>query len=132
MLTGLHLNRVTMAKKISRAEARELRLELLRARAAIERQNLRKYSGQVADDIAPGNLLKGLLPSGLGELGRGGAVDVLAQGAGLLARYPFLLSAFTGLLSRRGRSGRQWLGVVVGAVLGWQALRLVRQQKKRR
>ncbi len=132
MLTGLPLNRVTMAKKISRAEARELRLELLRARAAIERQNLRKYSGQVADDIAPGNLLKGLLPSGLGELGRGGAVDVLAQGAGLLARYPFLLSAFTGLLSRRGRSGRQWLGVVVGAVLGWQALRLVRQQKKRR
>ena len=121
-----------MAKKISRAEAREMRLELLRARAAIERQNLRKYSGQVAEDLAPGSLVKGLLPAGIAGLGRGGAVDVLAQGAGLLARYPFLLSTFTGLLSSRGRSGRKWLGVVVGAALGWQALRIVRQQKKRR
>ena len=127
------LNRVgvRMTKKVTPAQNRELRLELLRARAAIERQNLRKYSGSVVDDLMPGNLVKGFLPSGLSGLGKGGAADILAQGAGLLARYPFLLSTFTGLLARRGRSGRRWASVLVGVALGWQALRLVRQQKKR-
>ena len=119
-----------MTRRISRTEARELRLELLRARAAIERQHLRQYSGQVVDDLAPVNLIKGLLPDRIADLGKGGAVGVLTQGADLLGRYPFLLSTLTGLLSRRGSSKRRWLGVVVGAVLGWQALRIVRQQKK--
>ncbi|WJJ92939.1 hypothetical protein [Neopusillimonas aromaticivorans] len=66
-----------MAGKLSRAQSRELRLELLRARAAIERQNLRKYSGQLANDLAPGNLVKSMLPAGLTT---GSTSDTLLQG----------------------------------------------------
>lgn len=117
-----------MAGKLSRAQSRELRLELLRARAAIERQNLRKYSGQLANDLAPGNLVKSMLPAGLTT---GRTSDTLLQGAGLLARYPFLLSTLTGLFSgaKRGRASRRVLRVVVGVALGWQALRLARREK---
>lgn len=117
-----------MASKMSHAQARELRIELLRARAAIERQNLRKYSGQLSDDLKPVNLIKGLLPA---SLAKGSTAGVLAQGAGLLARYPFLLSTLTGLFSgkRKVSSSRRVLRVLAGAALGWQALRLVRQKK---
>ncbi|MFA7624061.1 MAG: hypothetical protein WCY47_03825 [Pusillimonas sp.] len=117
-----------MAGKMSRMQARELRIELLRARAAIERQNLRKYSAQLSDDLKPGNLVRGMLPASLAE---GSTSGVLVQGAGLLARYPFLLSALSGLFSAsgRGRSSRRLLRVVVGVALGWQALKLARPKK---
>lgn len=116
-----------MSQRLSRAEERELRIELLRARAAIERQNLRKYSCHIVEDVTPGNLLKGLLPS---VLGSGGASNFLMQGVGLLTRYPFLVSSFTGLISgsRKGRSSRRLLRTVVGAVLGWQVLRVARRK----
>ena len=117
-----------MAGKLSRARSRELRIELLRARAAIERQNLCKYSGQLVDDLMPGNLVKGMLPA---RFSTGNITDVLVQGAGLLTRYPFLLSSVMGLFSgaRRGRTGRRVLRLVVGVAVGWQALRLARREK---
>ena len=116
-----------MARKMSSAERRELRIELLRARAAIERQNLRKHACQVADDLAPGALVKALLPV---RSGYGGAFDMLSQGAGMLARYPFLFSVLTRMVSggAKGRTGLRWLRVAVAAVLGWQAVRVVRQK----
>lgn len=117
-----------MSKRMSRAEARELRIELLRARAAIERQNLRKYSAGLVNDLSPGNLVRGVLPRGLGE---GGASNLLMQGVGLLTRYPFLVSSVTGLLSGRGRgkAGKRLFRALLGGLLGWQALRMARRNK---
>lgn len=117
-----------MSKRMSRAEARELRIELLRARAAIERQNLRKYSAGLVNDLSPGNLVRGVLPRGLGE---GGAGNLLMQGVGLLTRYPFLVSSVTGLLSGRGRGkvGKRLFRALLGGLLGWQALRMARRNK---
>lgn len=114
-----------MSRGMSKARERELRKELLRARAAVERQDVRRHACGVAQDLSPSALVRSVVPKSLssGQVG-----SVLWEGAGLLGRYPFLVSSLSGLLSGRGRLGRRLLRMTLGAATAWQVLRVVKSR----
>ncbi|VFR23157.1 hypothetical protein ANDO1_3243 [plant metagenome] len=102
---------------------RTVRIELLRARAALEREALAANVAEVGRSLGPLALLSGATRS------RGGSL--LMQGIGMLRQYPFLLSSLTALFARGAAASG---GVARGAgravkwgslgVIAWQAWRL--------
>jgi hypothetical protein len=113
-----------VSSTLSRARERALRKELLRARAAVERQSLRKSACDVVNDISPAALVRSVVPRSL-SLGKG-AGAVLMQGARFLSRYPFLVSTLSGLLSGRGRPHTRLLKAGAGVVAAWQLVKLLK------
>jgi hypothetical protein len=97
----------------------ELRIEVLRARAALERQALRRHVAQAGAALRPSALLHAALPRLLPRGGRGW----LADGLSLARRYPLLVSLASALLTGR-RRGRSWLRLGAGLLLGLQAWRM--------
>ncbi|UHL62579.1 hypothetical protein LSG25_10765 [Paralcaligenes sp. KSB-10] len=95
----------------------ELRIEMLRARAALERQALRRHAREVGESLKPASLLHGILPAVSNK-----SVNWLLQGLTLTRRYPLLLTGVSALLSGR-RRGRNWLRLGAGVLLGWQVVR---------
>ena len=80
---------------------RIVRLELLRARAALERASLRSRAGELADALDPRQWL--------GRIGKGRPGGVLMQGIELAQRYPFILSTLTSLVL-----GKRWQWLKLG------------------
>lgn len=108
-----------MAKRPVTAQLREARIELLRARAAIERQTLRNSLHHLGNDLQPSSLLRSFLPK---SAGRGRPTDWLFQSLGLMKRYPFLVSAVSTLFSGVRKRNRLFrLGA--GLLLSWQLTR---------
>lgn len=97
---------------------RALQIELLRTRAALERQSLQRGARQLGNDLSPGSLAQNLLPGLSSRSVAGWGLQLLT----LSRRYPFLLSAASTGLSLIGRRGR-WVKLLAGAALGWQLLR---------
>lgn len=97
---------------------RELQIELLRTRAALERQTLQHSVRQLGRSLAPGQLFNQLgqqvSPRSLASLG--------LQALTLTRRYPFLFSAVSAGVSLVGRKSR-WVGLAAGLAMGWQLLR---------
>lgn len=110
-----------MKSAMSHARERALRKELLQARAAVERQSLRRATCALVHGFSPAALLGSMVPKSLSGKSVGSA---LVQGARFLSRYPFLLSSLSGLFSGRGRSKARLLKAGVGAVTVWQVIRL--------
>jgi len=104
-----------MAKKPSASQLRDVRIELLRARAAVERQALARGAHSLATELTPAALVRGMLPRGLS--GRR-PTDWLFQGARLLRRYPYLLSAASTVLSGV-RKRHRLLRIGAGLLLSW-------------
>lgn len=107
-----------MAKR-SPSIDRAVRIELLRARAAIERESLAHSIASTSRSLTPGNLLKRWLP-GLG--GSGNLSNLLWQGVSLARRYPFISSTVSALIMGRGKRSRLFR-VAGGVLLGWQAFK---------
>src|SRR3546814_19567555 len=84
-----------------------LRIELVRARAALERQRLLRSGNNLAASLTPSALVKGLLPQ---SVARQGASDWMFDAVGLLRRYPLLASGAPTLLSGAGRSEERRVG----------------------
>ena len=104
---------------------RQLRIELLRARAAIERQTLGRSACDLANSLTPSAMVKGFLSrSGL----RRGPSDLLLQGLGLLRKYPFLLSSLSTVASGLGRR-RRWWRLAAGVLLSLQVARTLSERK---
>lgn len=103
-----------MNTRVSRSR-QELRIELLRARAALERQALRRHVAQAGASLRPSALLQAALP-------RGG-LGWLTEGLSWARRYSMLVSLASALLAGK-RRGRVWLRLGAGLLLGLQALRL--------
>lgn len=95
---------------------RHVRIELLRARAAIERETLARRLAETGQELAPTRLVRSLLP---GVVGKGGASSLLLQAIGLARRHPLLSSALPTLLMGRGRRGGILRLAAVG-LAGWQ------------
>jgi hypothetical protein len=114
-----------MKKNFSVGE-RPLRIELARARAALERQSLERGVRSLEESLKPATLLRGLLPK---LVSRSGSLGWLGQGLLLTQRYPLLASGASALMSGLGRRHRWWrLGA--GLLLGWQLARSSRLKKK--
>ncbi len=92
---------------------RGVRLELLRARAAVEREALSAHFGQVGRSLGPLAVL--------GGLSKMPASSMLTQGMVLLRQYPFLLSSLSALFA----AGRRKRVLKIGALgmVAWQGLR---------
>ncbi|MCD0505280.1 hypothetical protein [Bordetella petrii] len=114
-----------MAKR-SPSIDRAVRIELLRARAAIERESLAHSIASTGRSLAPGNLLKRWLP-GLG--GGGNLSNLLWQGVSLARRYPFISSTVSALIMGRGKRSRLFR-VAGGVLLGWQAFKAWRGMRE--
>jgi len=108
-----------MAKKASAARLREVKIELLRARAAIERQTLHNSLHHLGQDLQPRALLRSLLPA---AVSRKRPTDWLFQGVGLMRRYPFIVSTASALLSGV-RKRHRLLRLGAGLLLSWQVAR---------
>ena len=108
----------TERKRMSSAE-REIHIELVRARAALERRRLVRNTERLVEAANPLELARGLLPSGLSS---GGPVDWVGQATGLARRYPLLLSSLSSLIPLFGRK-RRLLRLGASLLLSWQIAR---------
>ena len=102
---------------------RQARIELLRTRAALERETLAEQVAQAGRALGPGQLLRMAL-SGLGGSmkvkGDGGSW--LAQALNLADRHPLLTSTLPSLLLNSAR-GRRIVRAASIALAGWQLYR---------
>lgn len=102
---------------------RQVRIEMLRARAALERETLAQRLIETGHDLAPSNLIRSLLPASMaGLIGGGGArggMSMLWQAVSLARRYPIVSSTLSSALLGGGK--RRGLLKLAGAgVAGWQ------------
>ncbi|MFA7669545.1 MAG: hypothetical protein WCX93_09380 [Burkholderiaceae bacterium] len=109
---------------MSRSSGRDraIRIELLRARAAIERQGMARGLQQLGDSLTPRGLLESLLPRSR----RRSPSDLLLSAFTITKKYPMVLSLGSALLSATRRRRRLWK-LAAGAVLAWQVSRNLRK-----
>ncbi|MFC4278682.1 hypothetical protein [Achromobacter aloeverae] len=118
-----------MSKKLSPAIDRAVRLELLRAKAAVEREALVHHLAEAGVALSPSHLVRNMLPASLKGLAGGGGGSRLAwQVFGLLRRYPMVLSSASALVMGGNRKSKL-LKLAAGALVGWQALRVWREKR---
>jgi hypothetical protein len=108
--------------KLSPVIDRAVRIELLRARAALEREELVQNVADLGVSLSPSHLVKGLLPGGLGGLGGGGASRLALQAFTLARRYPVVLSSLSAVFLG-GNKRSKLVKLATGAVVGWQLFR---------
>ena len=90
---------------------RAVRIEMLRAKAQIERQQLSEKSALIAARLSPAGLVSSALP--------GNASIWLSRGLKLVTRYPHVL---TTVLSNRRFKTVRWISVAALAVGAWALL----------
>lgn len=115
-----------MTNKTPSSRQREIQIELLRARAAIERQTLSTGLKHLGHDLQPGSLLRSLLPK---SVGRKKPSELLFQGVSLLRRYPFLISTASAVFSGV-RKRKRLLRIGAGLLLSWQLSRGLSAQSR--
>jgi hypothetical protein len=114
---------------MSRLDSTLLRFELLRARAAIERAEVRAAMLELRSATRPLYRLVGTAFNAARRMeghGGSGAASVAGTAFGLLRDRPWLVSAVTALAARRGV--RRWLLLgALAALAVWSARRIVRR-----
>lgn len=103
----------------------EIRVELLRARAAIERDDLRNQVHEFSEKMQPAHLLSSVVGAGRNSL-LGGWGGLLFSAS---TRYPLLLSVFSSML---GGVGGKKLKAGAVALVGWRLFRLWTSRSARR
>ena len=102
---------------------RALRIELLRARAAIERQSLAHGFQHLGASLTPRGLLESFLP----RTARKSPSDVLMRVFSMSRRYPLLLSLGSAVLSTAARRRLRWWKLAAAAAAAWQVSRSLRK-----
>jgi hypothetical protein len=97
-----------MAVKRDASFERAVRIEMLRAKAAVERHTIAAHARTLADDFNIKRVVTGWLPGQSGGL--------LSQGIQLASRYPYIISSL--FSSRRFRTIR-WVSVLAVGALAW-------------
>jgi hypothetical protein len=105
--------------KLSPVIDRAVRIELLRARAALEREELVQNVADLGVSLSPSHLLKGLLPGGLGV---GSGSRLALQAFTVARRYPVILSTLSAMFLG-GNKRSKLVKLATGAVVGWQVFR---------
>src|SRR5690606_22455944 len=105
----------TAMKQGFTAKERALQIELVRARAALERQSMVRGVRDLSDAFTPGAMLHSLFPRATSR----SASDWVLQLVSLTRRYPLLASSASALLSGVGKR-RRWWRLAAGLLLTWQ------------
>jgi uncharacterized membrane protein YebE (DUF533 family) len=103
--------------KLSPEVDRQVRIELLRARAAVEREALVHNVAGVMQSLSPSHLIKGLVP----RMGAGNMPAMAWQAFSMVRRYPVITSTLSAVFLRGKRS--KLLKLATAAVVGWQVYR---------
>jgi hypothetical protein len=90
---------------------RAVRIEMLRAKAQIERQQLATQTTMIAASLDPSRMVASALPGNTGAW--------FSRGLKLVTRYPHVVSA---VLSNRRFKTVRWIGVAALAVGAWAML----------
>ncbi|WMD20532.1 hypothetical protein RAS12_28725 [Achromobacter seleniivolatilans] len=98
---------------------RAVRIELLRARAAIERESLAQSIVTTGRKLEPVALIRSMLPG----LASGGASRWALQAITLARRYPLVSSSLSAMFMRGGKRSKLFK-VAGGALVGWQLFKL--------
>lgn len=120
-----------MAKRSPQVD-REVRIELLRAKAALEREALAYDIAYAGESLKPANALRSLWPAAgqfAGQFsGQSGNVPRIAmQAYQLFRQYPMIGSGLSAVLLQGGRKTRIAKVAVLGLV-GWKLLSMWRQR----
>lgn len=108
-------------KKALSAKDRALHIELVRARAAIERHKLRRDIHVVRDSLSPSALARSVLPDS-GPDGNS-ASDWFWKVLALARRYPMVTSGASALVSSTIGKRHRVLKLGLGLLVGWQLKR---------
>jgi hypothetical protein len=103
--------------KISPAVDRQVRIELLRARAAVEREALVHGVADLTQSLSPRHLIKSLVP----RMGVGNSSKLAWQAFSMVRRYPVIMSTVSAVFLRGKRS--RVLKLATAAAVGWQVYR---------
>lgn len=109
-------------KKSLSANERALQIELVRARAAIERQSLARNIEGMGQSLRPASLLQAFFP----RLASKGPTDWVLQALSLTRQYPLLASSASALLSGIGKRRRLWR-IAASLLLSWQVARAIKK-----
>jgi hypothetical protein len=90
---------------------RAVRIEMLRARAQLERRQLASQTAAISAGLDPSRMVASVLPGNAGQW--------LSRGFSLVTRYPYVLSA---VLSNRRFKTVRWVSVAALAVGAWALL----------
>lgn len=102
--------------KVQSGRDRAVQIELLRARAAIERQSVAHGLHDLRESLTPRGLLESVFPRSK----RKSPTQILLQAATLSRRYPMLLSLGSALFSASTRRRMRWWKLAVGAFVAWR------------
>jgi hypothetical protein len=97
---------------------REIQIELVRVRAALERDNLTRSVTGLGQSLRPGALMHSAFPRASSR----SLSDWAFQAVRLARRYPLLASSASTLLTGVGKRGRWWK-LAAGALISWQVVR---------
>ncbi|AOB30065.1 hypothetical protein AKI39_04240 [Bordetella sp. H567] len=103
--------------KLSPEVDRQVRIELLRARAAVEREALVHNVAGLTESLSPAHLVRGLMP----RLGASNIPGLAWQAFSLVRRYPVITSSLSTIFLRGKRS--RLLKLASAAAVGWQVYR---------
>ncbi|WP_332457748.1 hypothetical protein [Bordetella genomosp. 9] len=103
--------------KVSPAVDRQVRIELLRARAAVERESLVHCVSDLTQSLSPSRLIKGMMP----RVGVGNASMLAWRAFSMARRYPVIMSTVSAIFLRGKRS--RLLKLATAAVVGFQVYR---------
>ncbi|NYT62328.1 hypothetical protein H0A66_08375 [Alcaligenaceae bacterium] len=115
-----------MKKSLSATE-RAVQIELLRARAAIERHSLTNSLGNLGQSLKPGAVMHAVFP----RLSSKSATGWLLQVFKLTRQYPLLASSASALLTGVGKRKRLWK-IAAGLLLSWQLAQVMKDKGSRR
>ncbi len=111
-----------MKKSLSSIE-RELQIELMRSRAALERQNLRRNLNGLGQSLQPAAVVRSLFP----RMAAKKPSDWLFQALALTRQYPLLASTASALFTGVGKRRRLWR-IGAGLLLSWQVARAMKNR----
>ena len=113
-----------MARSSSNVD-RQVKIELLRARAALEREALAQDIASASHDLKPGNVVRQWIPGGI----QSSLPRLLWKGVTLARRYPVVSSALSAIVMKRRGKGASLLKLAGSALVGWQAFKVWRSTR---
>jgi len=109
--------------RTSSAHDRKARIELLQARAALERQGVVHGVHDIKASLKPRALLDSVFPKSK----RKSPSDLLLRTFSMSRRYPMILSLGSAIFSKAARRRAKWWKIAAGALVAWQASRSLRR-----